>query len=589
MLGQIKGEKLAAMVKHMIDDISTEDPEAVFELQEKLGKGSYGMVYKGRNRTSNETLAVKILALDDEATLKDVRGEIKILATCNHANIVRYGGSYFKDEKLWICMEYCGGGSVSDLCVILDSGLQEDQIAIICREALKGLNYLHNGTKIHRDIKGGNILLTESGDVKLADFGVSATLFNNFSKRNTFVGTPYWMAPEVIKEHPYDGKADIWSLGITAIEMAETFPPYHDTHPMRVLFMIPRNEPPTLQDKAKWSPEFHSFVAACLTKDPHQRPSAEKLLEHPFVANCKPKTVLVDLINKCKNIVARQGRIIKDADEDEGTYGEDENAHGTVVAHVTESWINKEDDESYDTGTTIVRGMDACGTSSEFDNSTTIMRLDDDKDATTPFDSSTTIMHASEYDSGTTITTGTTMMKPDDSPFDSSTTIMRLTDEDKDGGFSTYVVADKEERPRKEAGPAGTVRTYSTLRRKVADDPTRGFGLSDKLQNIYGKGCTIQIPFLNLNYISPEWLLRKDDANGEAVADTMHELALAGSAATPSPLVLVPSSPTLGNLVKTLGYHKQCQKYVPMTPKESEQNARIVNELSSTLKTIFKV
>eukprot|EP01087_Luapelamoeba_hula_P019366 TRINITY_DN6403_c0_g1_i2.p2 TRINITY_DN6403_c0_g1~~TRINITY_DN6403_c0_g1_i2.p2 ORF type:complete len:154 (-),score=29.53 TRINITY_DN6403_c0_g1_i2:730-1191(-) len=143
-------------------------------------------------------------------------------------------------------MEYCGGGSAIDICNILGTGINEDQIALICREALRGLEYLHRIKKLHRDIKGGNILLTDQGDVKLADFGVSATLASTFSKRNTFVGTSYWMAPEVIRENKYDGRADVWSLGITAIELAETLPPYSQIHPMRVLFMISKAQPPTL-------------------------------------------------------------------------------------------------------------------------------------------------------------------------------------------------------------------------------------------------------------------------------------------------------------------------------------------------------
>eukprot|EP01132_Coremiostelium_polycephalum_P001253 gene1253-1580_t len=285
--------------------ISPEDPTTVFRLQERLGKGSFGQVYKGIQISDQKVVAIKIISLDDQEAIKDVRKEISILAECDDPNIVQYFGSYFKDKdhQLWIVMEYCGGGSVSDLVQALDSALSEDEISLICREALKGLSYLHEFKKIHRDIKGGNILLKNNGEVKLADFGVSAQLFSTFSKRNTFVGTPYWMAPEVIQENKYDGKADIWSLGITAIEMAEALPPNANVHPMRVIFMIPREESPTLSNKENWSSKFQDFISMCLTKDPAKRPSAKELLNHEFVQTDKPMSILADVVEKCKNIM----------------------------------------------------------------------------------------------------------------------------------------------------------------------------------------------------------------------------------------------------------------------------------------------
>lgn len=608
MLQKAKISKLKTLLEQEVY-ISSEDPETLFELQERLGKGSYGSVYKGRSYQTNEIVAIKLLSLDDEATLKDIREEIQHLAACNHPNIVHYYGSYFKDENLWICMEYCGGGSVSDICQITESGLQEDEIALICREALQGLNYLHGPPihKIHRDIKGGNILLTESGDVKLADFGVAATLFNTFSKRNTFVGTPYWMAPEVIKEDKYDGRADVWSLGITAIEMAEILPPHHNTHPMRVLFMIPRNDPPTLRDKNKWSKEFHSFLSACLTIDPKQRPTAAQLLEHPFVANCKSKAVLADLVDRCKKIVASRGYTLKEADEDEGTYGEEGGegaAAGTVITHITESWIKKDEDESFDTGlgtgTTLLKNMDTIVDHSSSPKSGQPAAATAAAAATTgggggvgvagispSFDPSTSIIKdASAFDPSTSII-------KDASAFDPSTSIVKLKPEEDKDSFSTIISREdkgkKSEAAAAEEEPTGTMRAYGmTLRKKVTNDPKRGFGLRDRLQNIYRKDCTVQIPFLNLNYISPEWLLRKDTEQGarEAVTATMQDLMLNTSA---QQLMNLPLSPTLGNLIKSLGFHKQCQQFVPMSPKESEQNARIVNELTSTLKTILRV
>jgi serine/threonine protein kinase len=250
-----------------------------------------------------------------------VRKEIKIMSECNHPNIVNYFGSYFKNDNLWIVMEYCGGGSVSDICQILETNLDEEMIAYICRETLKGLRYLHGVRRIHRDVKGGNILVTESGEVKIADFGVSAQLFSTFSKRNTFVGTPYWMAPEVIQSSQYDGGADVWSLGITAIEMAQILPPYATIHPVRVLFLIPRNDSPTLQEQEKWSPVMHHFVARCLTKSVGARPTSAVMLDDPFVTQPlhAGKEALVQLIQKCHQVVERRGYALYD-DEDEAEY-----------------------------------------------------------------------------------------------------------------------------------------------------------------------------------------------------------------------------------------------------------------------------
>jgi len=276
------------------DVVSREPPEEVFQIVENLGAGAYGSVHKALHRPTGEFVAVKKIQFDDEEDMEDIFKEIAIMRTCQAPQIVRYIGTWKEsDTCLLIAMELCDVGSVTSLMELNRETLTEDQIAYIVGQMCLGLKYLHTSRKIHRDIKCGNILLTRSGHVKIADFGVSATLQRTVDKRNTTIGSPYWMAPEVIQQEAYDYKADIWSLGVTAIEMAEGRPPLAEVHAYRALFMIPSRPPPGLKVREKWSPEFHDFLTKCLQKKAPERATVQALLEHPFVLKGLAKTAAI--------------------------------------------------------------------------------------------------------------------------------------------------------------------------------------------------------------------------------------------------------------------------------------------------------
>ena len=281
------------------------DPETLFELNGELGVGTYGRVYSGKLKSTGEPVAIKIIQSNEE--MRSLKKEVDIMRQCSNEFVVRYMGSYEKQSTLWIVMELCEPGSLADVMRMTKQTLTENQIRVVCASVLLSLVYLHSHKYIHRDIKAGNILLTKTGVAKIADFGVSAKLSTLNSMRDTAIGAPFWMAPEVIKEEQYNGKADVWSLGISVIEMAEGKPPHSELHPMRAIFVIPNKEPPTLKNASKWSSEMNDFVTKCLVKDPNERLSAEELLLHPFVSAIKDELtvqggrspILLELVDTC--------------------------------------------------------------------------------------------------------------------------------------------------------------------------------------------------------------------------------------------------------------------------------------------------
>ncbi|GER43811.1 protein kinase superfamily protein [Striga asiatica] len=637
------------------DCMTREDPSTKYELLHELGKGSYGAVYKARDVRTSELVAIKVISLSEgEEGYEEIRGEIEMLQQCSHPNVVRYLGSYQGEEFLWIVMEYCGGGSVADLMNVTDEPLEEHQIAYICREALKGLSYLHSIFKVHRDIKGGNILLTEQGEVKLGDFGVAAQLTRTMSKRNTylhettiidnirsgtnFIGTPHWMAPEVIQESRYDGKVDVWALGVSAIEMAEGLPPRATVHPMRVLFMISIEPAPMLQEREKWtylssrnqsycgskdfmhptitktwigvskqynlimlelsevlvkrSLLFHDFVANCLAKDPRVRPTAAEMLRHKFIEKCRGEaSILVPKLEKAKEIRAAMALQARNVSSD-ATLPREEPVGGSTLNEAIASTVpSRPKNAQHSTLDTTVKMAP-----SEIVQTATEVTFRPDDFGTVlvhdRVDSKTATLPASTRAEQSSAATGHVRRPSVGLPGDKATE------------FRTGDLANVEHPPASQ--PAEQKTTKSNSIPQVASETVSRKAL-DKLWSIYTAGNTVPIPFLRATDISPIALLsdnvlggwHKDDGGNIAV-EAMQELFSGDSQPKkgrsrqneaplpPSVYQRVICSPTLMNLAQALAYHKMCYEEMPLQEMQAEQEQQTIQNLSDTLRTILR-
>ncbi|XP_002264872.1 serine/threonine-protein kinase 1 isoform X2 [Vitis vinifera] len=608
------------------ESMTREDPSTKYELLNELGKGSYGAVYKARDIRTSELVAIKVISLcEGEEGYEEIRGEIEMLQQCSHPNVVRYLGSYQGEEYLWIVMEYCGGGSVADLMNTTEEPLDEYQIAYICREALKGLSYLHSIFKVHRDIKGGNILLTEQGEVKLGDFGVAAQLTRTMSKRNTFIGTPHWMAPEVIQESRYDGKVDVWALGVSAIEMAEGLPPRSAVHPMRVLFMISIEPAPMLEDKEKWSLVFHDFVAKCLTKEPRLRPTASEMLKHKFIEKCKcGASAMLPKIEKARQIrasmalqaqsLARITSISGDAPPEGPKLNED---YGdTVPSRPFNNGLQVTNEVP--TASTLVKQKISDGVELEGEGEfgTVIVHGGFEMDKTanqTPV--SSTKEPSAAHENVESHPVGGPGIKSTNNWVEDTVDVAANNDqvgESHPGEQTTSksVFGSPEQNLRTssisqvQAGGGGV--SSSQLKNETVS--RTAFASQDKLWSIYAAGNTVPIPFLRATDISPIALLsgnvlggRQRESSGAVAVEAVQELFTGDSQLKkgrrgqneiplpPSMYQRLTSSSTLLNLAQALAYHKTSYEEMPLQDLQAVQEQQTIQNLCDTLRTILRL
>ncbi|KAI8883978.1 Pkinase-domain-containing protein [Backusella circina FSU 941] len=279
------------------------DPSLIYKNMRKIGQGASGGVYTAYTEDSDVPVAIKQMNLEQQPKKELIINEILVMKESKHKNIVNFIDSFLWRGDLWVIMEYMEGGSLTD--VVTNNMMMEGQIAAVCYEVLEGLQHLHSKGVIHRDIKSDNILLSLDGDIKLTDFGFCAQLNDTQAKRTTMVGTPYWMAPEVVTRKEYGPKVDIWSLGIMAIEMVEGEPPYLNENPLRALYLIANNGTPKLQNPEALSPIFRDFLAKCLQVEVEHRPSATEMLQHPFLRLADPLPSLAPLIRAARDAIKR--------------------------------------------------------------------------------------------------------------------------------------------------------------------------------------------------------------------------------------------------------------------------------------------
>jgi serine/threonine protein kinase len=283
--------------------IHNKDPREVFSRIAKIGEGACGSVFVAHKPNNEGIVALKKVRPENETEAKALTMEIKMMCCTRHPNLIKCYETYNWSGDLWISMEYMDGGSLTDAIEIfqtIQEPMNETEIAYILKEVLQGLRFMHGLKRLHRDIKSDNVLVGKDGKVKLCDFGFCAELTEERAKRTTCVGTPYWMAPELIRESEYDYKVDIWSVGILAIECAEWEPPRLDEKPLRAMFLITTQPPPQLQDRARWSPEFHDFLSRCLIHNPAKRADASELLNHPFLRKACDQQYLAKSFNAAR-------------------------------------------------------------------------------------------------------------------------------------------------------------------------------------------------------------------------------------------------------------------------------------------------